>query len=142
MAELQADDLGDLVATTQKRLGRMKFTELATDSQQFVAYDQLVRRNKMEIGSGYGIQFDIMVNSNGSARFVGLAAQDQVNQVDVMIQGTVPFRNLTANYPIIGQEIDMNADPERIVKLVETRRIACMIDIVKKIEDRFWKCPL
>lgn len=138
---IQADDLGDLVQTTLRRLGKLKFTELATSKVRHVAYDNLIRKNKMEIGSGYGIQFDVMFDHNQSAGFRGLGAQDAPAQVDIMDQGNVPYRQLDANWSIIGQEIDMNGEPERIVRLIETRRLGAAISMVSKIEDRFWKVP-
>lgn len=140
-AVLQADDLGDLVATTQRALGKMNFTEIATDTQEHVAWSSLIKKKKMKVEAGYGQQFDVMVDHNHSARFVGLGAQDVVNQIDVMIQGYMPYRHCTHNYSVEGREIDMNVDPAKIVDIVTTRRIAAMISLVEKMEERFWKLP-
>jgi hypothetical protein len=139
---IQPDDLHDLVKTTLRRLGKLKFTELTTDRVRHVAYDNLIRKNKMEVGGGYGIQFDVMIDHNNSAQFTGLGAQDTVAQVEVMTQGNIPYRRLTANFSVIGEELDMNAEPERIVRLIQTRRLGALISMVEKIEDRFWKVPV
>jgi hypothetical protein len=139
---LQATQLADLVATTQKNLGKPNFTEIATDLQKHTAMSNLLKKNRIVLTSGYGIQWDVMVNHSGSAANVGLGASDNVTIVDTMVQAAADWRNTTANYAIIGQEIDMNREPARIVDLVRERRIACMISMAELMESNFWGPPV
>lgn len=139
---LLATQLTDLVATTQRNLGKPNFTEIATDLQKHTALPSLMNKNRVVLTSGYGVQWDVMVNHSGSAANVGLGAPDDVRFVDTMVQAQADWRNTTANYPIIGQEIDMNREPARIVDLIRERRIACMIAMAELMENNFWGPPV
>jgi len=132
----------DLVNTTLRDLGKPRFTEIATDLQVHTAMRNLLRKNRIELASGYGVQWDVMVNQSGAAANVGLGASDNVNIVDTMVQATADWRNTTTNYAIIGQEIAMNSEPSRIVDLVKTRRIAAMISMAEIMEGNFWGPPI
>lgn len=139
---LQATQLNDLVATTLRNLGKPNFTEIATDLQKHTAMANLLKKNRVVLQSGYGVQWDVMVNHSGSAANVGLGASDNVTIVDTMVQATADWRNSTANYSLIGQEIDMNREPARIVDLVRERRLACMIALAELMESNFWGPPV
>jgi hypothetical protein len=134
--------LNDLVQTTLRDLGKPKFTEIATDLQRHTAMKNLLRKNRVVLQSGVGVQWDVMVNHSASASNVGLGATDVVNIIDTMVQATADWRNTTANYAIIGQEIAMNREPARIVDLIKERRIACMISVAEIMESNFWGAPV
>lgn len=139
---LTASGLGDLVQTTLRDLGRAKFTEIATDLQRHTAMRNLLNKNRIQLESGYGVQWDVMTNHNGSAANVGLYASDNVNVMDVMTQATADWRNSTNNYAVEGRELDMNREPARIVDLIRTRRIACLISMAELMEANFWGPPV
>ncbi len=139
---LTAPQLGDLVQTTLRDLGKARFTEIATDLQEHTAMRNLLRKNRVELSSGYGVQWDVMVSQTNAAANVGLGASDNVNIVDVMTQATADWRNTTTNYGMIGQEIDMNREPSRIVDLIRTRRIGAMISFAEIMESNFWGPPV
>ena len=138
----QATSDGDLVQSTLRDLGRLRFTEIATSLQEHTAMSNLLRKNRIVLTSGYGVQFDAMVGQTGAAANVGLGASDNVNIVDVMTQGTADWRNTTTNYAIIGQEMAMNREPSRIVSLLQERRIAAMISLAELMENNFWGPPV
>ena len=81
---LVATNFGDLVQTTLRELGRGRFTEIVTPLQDHVAMRVLLNDNKITFDSGYGVQWDVMVNPANAAYNVGLAASDNVNIVDLM----------------------------------------------------------
>lgn len=139
---LQANQLADLVAMTQKELGRPNFTEIASNLQNHTAMKDLVKKNRVVLSGGYGVQWDVMVNHSGSASNVGLGASDNINIVDTMVQAAADWRNTTATYAFIGQEKDFNRDPQRIVDLVKERRIACLISMAELMESNFWGPPV
>lgn len=138
---LQADNIADLVTATLKDLGEMKITEIATDLQEHVAMRNLLKKNRVVLDSGYGIQWQIMVDQSNAASFVGLYGQDNVNVGDVLKQATVPWRHCTTNYAFDAREIDMNRSGRRIVDLLKIRRIDAMISLSEKLEERFWALP-
>lgn len=138
---IQAENLGDLIATTLKDLGEMRFTEIATDLQDHVAMRVLLKKERVVLESGTGIQWDVMISADGSSRNVGLGATDIVNITDGMVQASSVWRNTTSNYAIIGQELAMNRTPRRIVDLLKARRIRCMIGLAELMEKNFWGFP-
>lgn len=139
---LTASQLGDLVQTTLKDLGRLKFTDISTNLQKHTAMRNLLNKNRVELTSGYGVQWDVMVNQTGAASNVGLGATDNVSIVDVMTQASADWRNSTSSYAVIGQEIDMNREPSRIVELIKTRRLAALISMAELMENNFWGPPV
>jgi hypothetical protein len=140
---LQAADIGDLVSSTLRDLGRGKWTDLTSDIQQHHAMKRLMSKRRMKVyDSGYEFQFNVMTGHNNSARFVPLDYTAQVNITDNLIQGSHPFRHVTHNWGINRTEIAMNrAGPNRILELIKVRRKAAMIALVEKMEKAFWQCP-
>lgn len=141
MPDLQAESLADLVATTLRDLGEMRFTEIATDLQDHVAMRTLLRRDRVVLESGTAVQWDVMTQHSGAARHIGLYATDNVNVGDVMIQANAPWRHTTTNYAFDRREIDMNRSPRRIVDLLKVRRIDSMISLAELMETSFWGFP-
>lgn len=139
---LLATQLGDLVATSLRELGRAKWTDISSSIQKHTALRNLIKKHKITIDSGVGLQWDVMVGQTGAAQNVGLAATDNVNITDVMTQAQADWRNSTTNWAIIGQEVQMNSTPARIVNLVETRRLGSMISLAELMEDNFWGPPV
>ena len=141
MAILQADDIADLIKVTQKDLGRLRWTEIASDLQEYVALPKVLQAEKVAYQSGYGIQWNVMVDTSGAAKDTGLFAVDSVNVGDVMQTASAPWRHLTTSYAIERREVAMNRDPARIVELVKIRRADAMIDLAAHMETRFWGRP-
>lgn len=139
---LQADDIADLVTTTQRDLGKMKWTDIASDIQEHHALPQLLKTEKVTFQSGYGIQWNLMVQTSGAAEHTGLFAVDNVNVGDVMKTANIPWRHTTTKYAFERREVAMNRRPARIVELVKTRRADAMIDLADTLEDCFWNKPV
>lgn len=138
---LQGTGIADLITTTLNNVEPMKFTDLTSDLQRYVAFSNLIKKHKTVFDTGADFRFDLMVNVNGGARFVGLYAQDNVNVPDVMAQATVPWRHVTWNWAIEEHEVAMNRSPRKIVDLTLTRRIASLAGAVQLFEHAFWAVP-
>lgn len=141
MAFLQADDIADLIKTTQRDLGRMKWTDISYSLQEYVALPMLLQREKVSFQSGYGIQWNVATATSGAAKDTELYATDSVNVSDVMQTANIPWRHVTTNYAIERREVAMNRAPAEIVDLVRIRRNDAMIDLAKHMEERFWTKP-
>lgn len=137
-----ATRLHDLVSATLRDLGKPNVTEIATDTQDHVAWNELLKTNRVEMQSGIGVQWNVMVNHAQSARHVGLGGRDEIDIVDTMTQATADWRGTTVNWAFLGPEIDMNAEPSRIVDLVQQREAAAMIALAEKVESAFWGAPV
>ena len=141
MATLQADDIVDLITLTQKDLGKMRWTDLSYDLQEYTALPSLLQKEKVAFGSGYGMQWNVMTGTSGATRDTGLYEVDSVNVADVMQTASVPWRHMTTNYAIERREIAMNTGAAQIVDLVKIRRHDAMVDLAKHLEERFWSKP-
>ena len=141
MATLQADDIVDLITLTQKDLGKMRWTDLSYDLQEYVALPSLLQKEKVAFGSGYGMQWNVMTGTSGATRDTGLYEVDSVNVSDVMQTASIPWRHMTTNYAIERREIAMNTGAAQLVDLVKIRRHDAMVDLAKHLEDRFWSKP-
>ncbi len=141
MPAIQATNLNDLVQTTLPFLNEPNYTEIATDVRRFTVFDRLVLKQK-QVKVGKSIQWDVMVNTTDTAQNVGLGGEDNLFIADTMIQGSADWRNTTANWSLIGQEIDMNGEPARIVDLIKERRHSAMLALAVLMERNFWGPPV
>lgn len=141
MPTLQGDEIADLVATTLRDLGEFKWTDLATDLQDYVALPKLLKKEKVQFDAGYGIQFNAMVDHSGAAHNTGLYEVDTVNVADVMKSANIPWRHATTNYAYERREVAMNRSPRKIIDLLKIRRADAMISLAELMEDNFWSAP-
>ena len=138
---LQAEDIADLVNLTTKNLGRMKMTEIATDTQEFVALPQLMRKDRID-STGTALQWQLMKEDSGAAKNVGLYNIDDLNVTDVTVSASIPWRHTTTNYSFDEREDAMNGGPELIFDIIKVRRADAKISLTKLIEDNFWSKPV
>lgn len=141
MPDLSAQDIQDLITTTQRELGRGKFTLLAHDLQEFVALPRLLREKKITFGSGHGLRWNIMKQHSGAAENVGLFAERDVNVADVMTYATIDWRHTWVPYAIEDREITMNTGPAQIVELIKVRRLDALSSLAERFEEDFWNAP-
>ncbi len=141
MPVIQAENVVDLVNDTLKDLGKPKFTDISTNLQRHTAMKQLLRKNRVVLESGQGIQFNVLVAQSNAARHVALAESDNVNQVDGMVQASTVWRNTQTSYMIIHQLMSMNREPARIVDFVKQQRLMAMISLAELMEAAFWGAP-
>lgn len=138
---LTSTQLGDMVALTQRNLGKPNFVEIATDIQDFTAVNNLLKKNRI-VMTGAGVQWSVKVSQAGNAIHNGLGGVDNVAIRDTMVNATADWRNTTCSYAIIGQEMAMNSGPEQIVDLVTSRRYDSMLDMAEIMESAFWGPPV
>lgn len=138
---INASDLGDLITTTQKELGELKYTDLSTDLQYHVALSKLFQESSVSYEAGPSIQWNLMTDNSGAAKQTGLFAVDDLNIGDVMSTAEIGWKHTTVNYAIERREIAFNRDPRRIVDLVKVRRNDAMISLTEHLESQFWGKP-
>ena len=138
---IQADSLADLVAGTLRDLGRFKWTDIMTATQDHVAWNRLMQEKKIKFDDGYGIQFNVQYQTSGAARHLGLFEVDDVDVADTMVQGNIPWRHGETKMAIEKREISMNRGKSRIFDLIKTRQADAMTDWAETFEDAFWVKP-
>lgn len=139
---LTATQLQDLVTTTLRDLGPLKYTQIATPLQEYTAMSRLLTKNRVTLGSGVGIQFNVKVNLTNSFQNVGLGAADNVDIQDTMTTAQVDWRNSVTSWGWIGQEMSMNREPARIVDLIKSRRDDALIAQTVGMESNVWGPPV
>ncbi|HPP02729.1 MAG TPA: phage major capsid protein [bacterium] len=138
---ITTDKLIDLITMTLKDLGKLRWTNLATNLQEYIALSRLLNKHKVKFDSGTGIQWNVMVGFTQSAKTTGLYAVDSVNVGDAMKTASIPWRHITTNFPVDRREVTMNSGASKIVDLIETRRAQMMIDLADFMEKIFWGKP-
>lgn len=141
MAVIQAENVQDFVNDTLKDLGKPHFTDISSPLQKHVAMKNLLRKNRRELESGEGIQFNVLTGQSNQFRNVSLGASDNLNQVDGMQQASTVWRNSMTGYMIIAQLMDMNREPARIVDFVIQQRIMALVSLAEGMEQNFWAAP-
>ncbi len=133
--------INDLIIGTLNDLGRLKFNQIATKLQTYEFFEKLMREEKVTFDSGKGIQRNLMINTAGSARNVGLYAEDVLTVADQAAQLSIPWRHNTANWSYDITEIQENAEPAKIFDLVKMRRAGAVINLAELMEADFWSKP-
>jgi len=141
MPALQAENMADLILLTQKNLGKMKFTQIATRIQDYLFAREILKKERVNYASGYGIQKNIMVDHSHAANHVGLYSEDEATFQDNMVQFTVPFRHTNVPYVWDEREVAMNEGEARIVDYTKVKRTDALIALTEKIEETGWSKP-
>lgn len=142
MATLQADDVLDLIRGSQKEQGKLRFTDIATELTRHECMSQIMRKNRMQLDGGTGIQRNLMYSDSGAAREVGLHQVDDINIQDSLVQLSIPWRHYETHWAWDRREFLMNnGGGGKIYDLVKARRIGGMLSLAKLMEQRFWSKP-
>lgn len=141
MPVVQAENVADLVNDTLRDLGKPKFTDISSNLQDHPAAKNLIKKNRVVLESGYGIQFNVLAQESNAARHVSPMQSDNVNLVDGMVQANTVWRNSQTSWMLVHQFTSMNREPARIVDYVKQQRIMAMISFVELFEAAFWSAP-
>jgi hypothetical protein len=142
MPFLEVDDIPDLIASTQKDLGRMKLTDISSDIQHYRAFNQIMSAARTEAQSGTHISINILTARSDNSRFKGLYQVDgNANQDDALDSGEVPWRFSDFWWAWDENEMDINSGEARIQDYVRIKRYRAMLGWAEFIEDWFWDVP-
>lgn len=143
MPILQAEDIADLIASTQKDLGRMKITDASSSLQDFLFANMFIRDGAQVYRGGTGMQWNVRVKHSGAAHQTGLFATESVNVQDVVKQASVGWKHTRTQYAIDRKEINMNSgDLNRVVDLVAERRADALTSLGEHLETKGWGTAL
>ncbi len=140
MASLHVADIADLVTSTLADLGRMKWTEAATDLQEYVAFGSLINKGRVTFGSGSSVTWNVRLGQNtaGNARHAGMFEVDNINVGEGLKTANAPWRHATSGWAFDRREPSMNKSPAMIVDLIKERRVEAMVEMAEEVEDKFW----
>lgn len=138
---LTDSDIADMLISTLEDLGRLRFSLISTKLQRYEVMGRLLKQDSIQFDSGIGIQRNILIKEDGTARMVGLWESDVVNVPDLLTTMEVPWRQTTFNWTWERRELLKNRGPARILDQVKLRRAAAMISAAKLMETQFWAKP-
>lgn len=142
MPALQAEQISDMLITTQKKLGRFRFQDAAQQLQRFPAFTQLMRKNRtQQYGDGIGINWQVGVSAGAEARMAGFYAKDIVNQGDNLKTATLGWKRVTHNYAYDEAELSMNMGESRILDIMKHRKFYAWLKVAEKVEYQLWRNP-
>jgi len=134
------DQLADLMLFTRTKYRRNAWTDLTGDLQKHFAMPQILKPKKVKMRAGPTITFNAITSDSGSAREVDLYETDSINVSDAGIQGSIGWKNMTANYAMDQREVDVN-DADAIVDIVNVKRWRCFTSYARLFEQRWWGKP-
>lgn len=138
---LTDQDIIDLGLSTQEKLGRMKFTEIATELPNYEILSKVMKKERVIEDGGESIRRNLMVDTSGNAKMVGLYEPDAVNVADVLAKINVPWKHGYTAYAWERRELLMNGGPAKIVDLIKVRRTDAMISWAELVETQAWEAP-
>lgn len=143
MPALLPTDVPDLVATTLRDLGPLRFQQIYQDLQHYEVFSKWFKRDKIVFDDGIGIQRTLMLKSSTSAaKYTGYNATDQVNVEDVLTQMQVNWVHLQTSWGLLYQtDVLMNSGRSMILNVIKPRRAKALIDLAQELEDKAWGSP-
>lgn len=117
------DGSTDIVkATAEKLIAKGQFTNLLTDLNEYAIVKRIMPRHKKVFEGGLDWTFMVAIaannTGNGTAKFTGLFENDTFNRPDVLVQGKVSPRFLTASYVYDKREPVLNSGEATESKLL------------------------
>lgn len=142
MAGMTIAALTDLTNATLTNWERMKWTEIQTTIQRYVACDQLLNEKKKVFDGGTSLSWKVRHDGAPTARFVQLYEQDVVNVAGAWLDASIPWRFMNSNWALDLREPKINgATPEQIVDILTGRRTNAILDTCALLEKTFWTKP-
>jgi len=136
-----SSDYLDLIISTLKNFEKLSWTDLVPSIQKHTAMPELLRKKRVQFGSGYGHQFNVRLYSNNAARNVKLNEEDNPTTADVLDTGQVNWRHSETHWAIEERIVAMNKEPSRLVDLLKVSRIDAMTSLAELMESNFWGEP-
>lgn len=142
MAGWTVEQLADLVVSTQKDLGELKWTNLAFEYTDYPGWSQIFKKEKVTVEGGTAINFNVQLNNNGQAKTTNLYAEDDYNVTDSLTTGSVPWKHITTNYVLERRRMNMNRSKRKLLDEVKLERNRAMGSLIELCEEIMWKEPV
>ena len=139
---VQPTDVQDLMTFTLSHYKRGQFTDLMSPYQKTTAFKRILKKHKSDDAEdGVTITFNLLTQTNGSFRFVGLAPTVTLTPPGGALQGTIPTRGWTWNWWVDKQEPQMNSGMAQLLSLMKTRYFQGAGDMITGVERALWRVP-
>ena len=137
-APITSENIADLVSTTLRHLGPPRFYQIAQELPRYTFLDDMLKKDKIQFDTGYGIERDAMFAFSKRARHVSMFATSNVAIPDVMSKIKIPWRHTNTNYGFEEREFVMNTGAARTADLIKSRRVETLIGLATVMEETCW----
>lgn len=141
MSQLTFTDMLDLVKATLPDLGRLKFSMIATELQDYEVMPRWLKKDKVILESGISIQRTLMNEISGTAEHRSWFSENNTNITDHIKQLDVPWRYVDDSWALGYHEGLVNRGKALIFKVAAPRRIGCMLNMAAELELKAWSSP-
>lgn len=140
MATIQPGDIADIVVTTRRKDGPLRFQQIAQNLPFYEVFSRWFKRDKVMFDDGYQIQRTLMTKLNSeAAKHVGFLEPDGVNIIDVLETMRVDWVHALTSWGLIYQsDVLMNSGSSLILNIIKPRRMASLLGLVENIEAKAW----
>ena len=141
MAEIQMDDIPDLVHSTLKDLGRPRFQQIAQNMRQYEAVQQWFRKDKVQFEEGIGVRRNLMTRLSRQGRHLGITTTVSADIPQLMDDIQVPWRHYYTPWEFTYDELLANKGKALIYKVIQPRRMDALIGMAEDLEAKAWQSP-
>lgn len=134
-------DIIDLTKDGLRDLGKYKIEDISASIQDFTVMPRLLKKESVQLSSGWQIQRNVRVGVANSARMTQLSDEDTTTTPQLTQQMTVPWRHMTNYYQWERRELLMNGEPAQILDILQERRDASALSAAELLETQFWSKP-
>src|SRR5437016_2790954 len=132
----------DLLITTQSQLGEQKWTDDVSTLVKYVFVANIFKKERVTFQGGKNILIRVAVTPSTSFSMTGvIGPTDNVNVIDHLTTGTVPWRRANSNWGMDAAEMSMCTGVREIVNLQKVRRSMCFIGVAEGLETQGWSQP-
>lgn len=141
MPNLSDSEVLDLLKGTLKELGKLKFNQIAQELQSYEVLPRIMKKDRVDVQGGIGIQRNLMTGTSDSARHVGLHEVDVVNIPDLLNQISLPWKHTETYWAWDRREPLINTGDAKVVDVVKARRVGGLLSLAELMEITGFSCP-
>lgn len=142
MAAVTPDVIADILNSSGAGNERGKVTDLVTTLQRHPAARRLLRKENVQVKSGAKCTWNLLTAVSDNARHTGMYAVDNLNAVDGLSTGEVPWRLTRLGWTADVNEFAMNMnDRDKILDLQDVRKQQALLEGATLLEATIWGGP-
>jgi len=138
---LSNDTLRDLLMTTMQQLPWDGQFEVLQKYHDYPIVNQWFAKDRIAFDGGVSIVRQVQVTETGGAHFTRPYTPEAPSVGDVQARLRAQWVQATHNYSISRQEMMRNRNKAKLIDLVKTRRIDCMMELANLLEYYAWQVP-
>ena len=141
MASLKPNVIDDMVNSTLNELGSFKYENLSYTLLEHIVQKRLMRKKRMGFQSGKSVDFNVKTKTGKQASHSELFDTDEVNIVNLLGKGNVPWTFTKTHWGYDNREPEFNSGASQILDMIKVRRDDAIQSVVGLFEDDFWATP-